>query len=134
MSILGNPEPSLLLMKIIQGKQIHSDRSLEQYIKWLKELKELLDGSHKKLRPWIWTDHKLDQAYIAVPNYPSDYELKFQGPCEMKSIVWDVIRGYHTERVRRVRMYNDMNIPAENTLYELSDKEYQEIIDTICGK
>lgn len=134
MSILNNPEPSQLLVKISQGKQIHQTRSLEQYIQWLKELKNLLDNSHKKLRPWIWDDRKMEYAYIAVPNDSFDYELKIQGPCEFKIMAWDVIRGDWSKRNRQVRIYDDMVIPAQNTLYELTTEEYKELLDTICRK
>ena len=132
MGVLNNPEPSQLMVKIVQGKQIFSNHSLEQYIQWHQGLQCLLDSNNKKLKPWVWEDRKFDRAYIALPNYPSDYELKIQGPGETFWIAWDVIRGYWAKRNRQLRMYDDMVIPKQNTLYELSDEEYRELIEIIC--
>ena len=131
MSILSNPEPSTLTLKLAQRKCKTIRWNMLSHKNWLKELREMLDESHKRLRPWIFEDRRFDHAYIAIPIEPPTHEIKIQGPASDKTFEWDLIRDYTVERDNQFRLYDDVYVIKHNIIYELSDEEYQEIINVI---
>ena len=130
MSILSNPEPSTLALKLAQRKHAVSWNML-MHRNWLKELLELLDETHTRLHPWIFEDRRFDHAYIAVPNAIGEFEIRIQGPASDKTLEWNTIRGLTAERDNQFRLYDDVNVIKYNIIYELSDEEYQEIISVM---